>query len=216
MERDYYKVLIAGRSGTGKTYSFRNMDIKTTGFINIENKPLPYKNLYKYHSRPTTLQQIKDALHACATTPDIEVIIIDSFSAFVDILLAEARASKRGFDIWSFYAEEVGKFLSSIKKINKELFITAHYEWLQGEEGVKEKRVKVKGKEWEGLIEKEFTLVVYTDVKVNDKGMPEYNFSLFQENSSTKCPPGIFGEGVVTIPNDVKFMYNKIIEFAKI
>lgn len=215
MARDYYKTLFVGRSGTGKTYSFRNMDTNSTGFVNVENKPLPFKNNFKHHARPQTTAQVKEALGAFATNPEITCIVIDSFSAYVDILLSEARTTKRGFDIWSFYAEEIGKFLNAIKKIDKEIFITAHYEWLQGEEGVKEKRIKVKGREWEGLVEKEFTIVLYTDNKVDDKGVPKYFFNLFQENASTKCPPDIFGANVGTIPNDAKVVLDKILEFVK-
>ena len=44
MTRDYYKVLLVGQSGRGKTFSFRNMNPDTTGFINVEDKPLPFKN----------------------------------------------------------------------------------------------------------------------------------------------------------------------------
>jgi hypothetical protein len=39
--REAYKIAIVSSSGRGKTYSFRNLDPATTGFINIENKPLP-------------------------------------------------------------------------------------------------------------------------------------------------------------------------------
>ena len=215
MTRDYYKVLYVGRSGMGKTYSFRNMNPLTTGFVNIENKPLPFKNTFKYHSRPSTLPEIKSTLSEYSKNPEITSIVIDSFSAFVDILLSECRATKKGFDVWSTYAEEIGKFLNFIKKIEKEVFMTAHYEWLQGEEGVKEKRIKVKGKEWEGLIEKEFTIVMYSDNNVDDKGKPHYYFNLFQENSSTKCPPDIFGEDVLVIDNDSNYVLSKILEFVK-
>lgn len=215
MNRDFYKVAYVGRSGMGKTFSFRNMNPDKTGFVNIENKPLPFKNNFKYHARPTTLIDIKRVLSDFSKNPDIESIAIDSFSAFVDILLSEARSTKKGFDIWSFYAEEIGKFLNYIKSIEKEVFVTAHYEWLQGEEGVKERRVKVKGKEWEGLIEKEFTIVLYADSKLNEKGLPEYHFNTFMENSSTKCPPDIFGKDVMSIDNDSNFVFNKILDFTK-
>lgn len=215
MTRDYYKVLYVGRAGNGKTYSFRNMNPLTTGFINVENKPLPFKNTFKYHARPSTVNEIKTSLSEYSKNPEITSIVVDSFSAFVDILLSECRATKKGFDVWSTYAEEIGKFLNFIKKIEKEVFITAHYEWLQGEEGVKEKRIKVKGKEWEGLVEKEFTIVLYSDITVDDKGKPHYYFNTFQENSSTKCPPDIFGEDVLVIDNDSNYVLNKILEFVK-
>jgi len=215
MIRDFYKLLIVSQSGKGKTYSFRNMNPLTTGFVNVENKPLPFRNTFKYHARPKSLSEIKSIISEYSKNPEINVIVFDSFSAFVDIILVEARATKKGFDIWNFYNDEIGKLFNFIKGIEKEVFITAHYEWLQGDEGVKEKRIKVKGKEWEGVVEKEFTIVLYGDSKVDDKGRPMYRFDLFQENSSTKCPPDIFGTEVMSIDNDSNYVLNKILEFVK-
>lgn len=141
--RDYYKVLLVGSSGKGKTYSFRNMNPNTTGFINVENKPLPYKNKLKYHTRVNTFQEAYDALAEYAKNPEIDTIIVDSLSAYTDLVLAEARRTKKGFEIWSMYNDEIGKLLTRIKRVPKEVFVTAHYEIL-GIEGNMEKRVKVK------------------------------------------------------------------------
>ena len=214
MVRDYYKVLLVGQSGRGKTYSFRNMNPDTTGFINIEDKPLPFKNKFKHHARPKTVAEVKTALKTFAEDTTITCIVIDSFSAYVDTLLSECRATKKGFDIWNLYNEEIGKFLIFVKSIEKEVFINAHYEIL-GIEGNQEKRTKVKGKEWEGIIEKEFTIVLYADSKFNDKGVPEYFFNAVQEGASAKCPPDLLGQGVVKIENDSNLIFNKIQEFVK-
>jgi len=96
MDRDYYKVLLVGPSGKGKTYSFRNMDPNTTGFINVENKPLPFKNQFKYHKRVDTHGQALETIKEYATNPEIKSIIIDSFSAYMDMVMTAARASKKG------------------------------------------------------------------------------------------------------------------------
>lgn len=213
MNRDYYKVLLLGQSGKGKTYSFRNMNPATTGFINAENKPLPFKNNFKYHKRPTTYVEVLDAIKEYAQNPDIQSIVIDSFSAYVEMLMAEARATKKGFDVFNFYNDNISKFITFLKKINKETYITGHYEIL-GIEGTMEKRMKVKGKEWEGVIEREFTIVMYADNKFDDKGKPNYYFDLASEGTSAKCPPDIFGSDVYRIPNDVKIIDDKIKEFV--
>lgn len=144
MVRDYYKVLLVGPSGKGKTMSFRNMDPERTGFVNVEDKPLPFKNKFKHHSRPSNTVEAKKALKEFADNKDIDVICLDSLSAYMDMLLSECRATKKGFEIWGTYNEEIGKFLNYIKSIKKEIYITAHYEIL-GIEGNQEKRVKVKG-----------------------------------------------------------------------
>jgi hypothetical protein len=214
--RDYYKVLLVSQSGKGKTYSFRNMDPETTGFINVENKPLPFKNNFKFHARPINSASAKAALKQFAEEPTIDCIIFDSFSAYIDMLLFEARAVKKGFDIWNQYNDEIGKFFNYIKGIDKEVFITAHYEWIQDEGGAKERRVKVKGKEFEGVIEKEFTVVLFADRKIDNttkKTEAWFDFSL--DNSSSKCPPDLFGEDISKIPNDSKLIFDKIIDFTK-
>lgn len=211
---DYYKILAVSQSGKGKTYAARNLDPLTTGFINAEDKPLPFKNTFKYHTRCEGIGDVKKALKEYADNPEITVIVFDSFSAYVDMLLFEARKTKKGFDIWNFYNEEIGKILKYIKSIQKEIIVTAHYEMLNIE-GEQDKRVKVKGKEWEGMIEKEFTIVVYADRKHDDKGKTVAWFELALEGSSSKCPPDIFGEDVLRIDNDYRLLVEKIVDFAR-
>ena len=211
--REFYKTLIVSQSGKGKTYSFRNVDPNTFAMVNIENKPLPFKNNFKYHARPTTRKEAFDMIFEFAKNPEIKAIGIDSFSAYTDLLLAEARAGYEGWDVWNYYNTQLALFFALIKKIKKEVFLTAHYETLPIE-GSSEKRTKVKGKEWEGVCEKEFTVVLWGDSKFNEQDKPEYFFDLAKENTSAKCPPAIFGEGVYRVPNDVQVVLEKIIAFA--
>lgn len=212
---DNYQVLLVSQSGKGKTYSFRNMNPNTTGFINVENKPLPFKNRFKYQTRIKSHDEIMKVLVEYYKNPDIDCIVLDSLSACFELILEHARKNYRGFDIWNYYNETIGKLISLIKASNKTLFATAHYEIL-GIEGNQEKRVKVKGKELEGVIEKDFTIVMYGDNKFDDNGKPEYFFNLAQENTSAKCPPEIFGEGIYKIPNDSSIVLDKIRSFTNV
>ena len=214
MTRDYYKVLLVGPSGKGKTYSFRDMDPETVGFINVENKPLPFKNKFKYHARPETSTDVLNTIKEYAKNPQILAVVIDSFSAYMDLVLTEARNTKKGFDVWNMYAEYITKFNSYVKKCEKEVYITAHYEIL-GIEGASEKRVKVKGKEFEGVVEKDYTIVLYAESKFDDKGKASYYYLLAGEGLSAKCPPDIFGPEIIKIDNNVKFIDDKIKEFVK-
>jgi hypothetical protein len=143
---DRYKILLVAPSGGGKTFSFRNVDPETFGFVNIENKPLPFKNKFKHHLRPNNRVDAYNGILAFAKNPDIKAIGIDSFSAYADLLKAEARANYKGWDIMNFYNDQISQFFNLVKKIKKEVVITSHYEIL-GMEGNQEKRVKVKGKE---------------------------------------------------------------------
>lgn len=211
--RDYYKILIVGPSGRGKTYSFRNMDASTTGFIHPENKPLIFEKTFKYHAKPKKFAGVMKALEDYSKNPEIQCIVLESLSSTLDMILEEMRANFRGFDVWDNYNRSVTKLLNLIKTIDKEVFLTAHYEIINIE-GESEKRVKTKGKEWEGVIEKEFAVVLYADSKFENE-KPKYFFKLASEGTSAKCPPGIFGEDVYKIPNDSKIVLDKVVEFAK-
>jgi len=217
MSEVYYKVLLVGSSGKGKTYSFRNMNRDKTLFINTENKPLPFKGSFKNTVSPSTVADVLKAIVDGSKNPDIECVVIDSFSAYLDILMAEARATKKGFDIFNHYNEHIAKFNEYVKKCKKEVFVTAHYEIIQDEiSGGKERRVKCNGKQWEGVFEKDYTVVLYTESRPSPGGKPTHSFTLVNDGTnSAKCPPDIFGEDVLSTDNDAKLVFDKIQEFKK-
>jgi hypothetical protein len=209
--RDFYKVLILSQSGKGKTFSARNLDPQKTGFINIENKPLPFRAPFKYHGKPKAYTGALNALRDYSANPEIETIFVDSLSAFSDLLLEEMREKYKGFDIWSNYNTKIAEFLKLVKLAEKEVFVTGHYEILNIE-GAPEKRAKVKAKEWEGLIEKEFTVVLYADSKFKDN-KNEHFFVTQGDGLSAKCPPDLL-DNLTKIPNDCKVILEKILKFA--
>ena len=60
--------------------------------------------------------------------------------------MSEARATKRGSDVFNYYNENIGKFNDYMKRVKKEVFVTGHYEIITDEiGGNKERRLKVKG-----------------------------------------------------------------------
>ena len=99
----------------------------------MESKPLPFINKFKHYSTPNNWQECYQKLIEYAKDSTIEVIILDSFSAYVDSLLKTARDTKKGFDIWNYYNEEIGKLQYLIKKYPKHLIVTGHYEWVETE-----------------------------------------------------------------------------------
>lgn len=211
--RDYHKICLVSSPGKGKTFSFRNMNETTTGFINAENKPLPFEKNFKYYAKPKKFAGALKAIEDYAKNPEIDCIVGDSMSSIFEMLLEEMRANFRGFDVWDNYNRGITKLMNLIKSVEKEMILTAHYEILNIE-GEPEKRIKTKGKEWEGMIEKEFTIVMYADSKFENE-KPKYFFKLAAEGTSAKCPPKIFGEDVYKIPNDSQVILDKVIEFAK-
>lgn len=213
----YYKVLLVGASGKGKTYSFKNLAAEgnKTCFINVENKPLPFKGKFAFELIPENSSKVREYIQRASISEKYDCIIVDSFSAYIDMLLAEARAVYKNWDIWNYYNLQIGLFHETVKKAQKEIFVTAHYEIIGDElTGVRERRTKVKGKEWEGFIEKEYTMVIYTDATPVQDGRPENFFTLVNDGTtSAKCPPDIFGPDILRIPNDSKVVFDKIKAF---
>ena len=212
-ERDYYHVLIVGAPGAGKSSSLNKLDVKTTGFINAECKPLPFRNQFEHIVRTPSWDSFLQAYDLFAKDPEIKLIVVDSISKAFDWLLLKASAEKKGFDIYSMYNLEIGKFFQKMNMTEKEVIITAHYEILNVE-GVTERRTKVKGKEWEGVIEKEFTIVLFADKEGKDPLKPAiYRFWLNKPLTTAKCPPDIF-PGKTSLPNDMAPIIATLVEYA--
>jgi hypothetical protein len=210
MSKIPYQFLLIGMPGRGKTMALRNMNPETTGFINMESKPLPFVNKFKHYSTPSNWQECYQKLIEYAKDVTIEVVILDSFSAYVDSLLKTARDTKKGFDIWNYYNEEIGKLQYIIKKYPKHIVVLGHYEWVETEEGAVEKRLAVKGKEWKGMLEKDYTIVHYADVIIVD-AKRNYFITLNSDGkSSAKTPPMFLEEGEEKIVNDYDLFIERV------
>jgi len=210
MNKTPYQIALVGMSGKGKTMAFRNLDPETTGFVNMESKPLPFINNFKHYSAPNNWQECYQKLIEYAKDDSIKVVVLDSFSAYLDSLLKNCRETQRGFDIWNKYNEEIGKLLFAVKKYPKHIIVTAHYEWVETEAGAIERRIMVKGKEWKSMVEKDFTIVHYADMKLDDKKRVYYITLNSDGTSSAKTPPMFLCEGEEIIENDYALFLERI------
>lgn len=205
--------LVTGGSGNGKTSSTRNMG-KDTLLINIELKPLPYKSngIINYELEDT--KSLFKAIEALPKKDNIKNVVIDSFSEWLDILLNECQGKYSGFDIWKHYNATIFRLFKLCKSINKYFFFLAHTEVIQDGEEVSVIRTKVKGKEWEGLVEKVFVNCFYARVtpSMDEEDRADY---LFVTNTNgklpAKTPMGMFEE--ITIGNDLVNIVEKIDEY---
>lgn len=209
-----YQFLLVGSPGRGKTMAFRNMDVETTGFVNAENKPLPFINKFKHYSAPNNWQECYQKLIEYAKDDAIKVVVLDSLTAYMDSLLKTAMDTKRGFDIWNFFNEEVGKLMYVVKNFPKHLVVTAHSEWVETEEGARERRVMVPGGKKKGTIEAEFTIVTFSDLFMVDNKR-EYIIQLNSNGeTSAKTPPMFLTDptdmGIEQIPNDYSLFIERV------
>lgn len=209
---DYGKVLIVSPSGYGKTFTAKTADSDVTGFINSELKPLSFKGTFKWHGKPKTWGSFLKNIEDYAANDDIKNIIIDSQSAALENLHSEMKNNFKGYDIYSNYNTQVKKYFDLIKLIKKDVIVLSHDETLM-QEGYKQKKAKVHGKEYEGRVEAQFTVVLFGGKRLEDK-VPKYFLRTFEEDTSAKAPQGLFedayGEALLEIPNDAKLIFNSL------
>jgi hypothetical protein len=218
-ERNFYaKVAIVGQSGTGKSYLSKTADHDTTGYVNMERKPLPFKQgkAFKYMGQPKTWGAFKKNIEVYGADPAIKNIIIDSQTMAFNVLIKEMTQNFTGFDVYKNYNRQVYEYLEMVKNIQKDIIVLSHDELTKIDEGYKVRRMATHGKEFDGKIEQHFSIVLYTGTRVKD-GKPGYFLRTFEEDTSTKVPEGMFpdkdGNTLLEIPNSAEYIFKSIEEY---
>lgn len=214
-----YKALVAivGPSGSGKSTSLRNLDKTTTRFIDLERKGFPFRNQSEFHiDSAANLAELDAHIAAHLKDPTVKVIVIESLTKYFELLLRAMQSAYKGYDIYGQYNKTIGSFIDKLKNDHAVIIFTAIDEIVNipnvdGTESAK-RRIKVAGKQWEGMIEKEMLMVLFTDVRKTKEGKMEY---FFQTNSdgvtSAKTPMEMFGEALIT--NDMAAVIRRAEEY---
>lgn len=197
-------VLILGESGTGKSASLRNFDASEIKVINVEGKPLPFKNKFEVFSSDNYVKILKEM-----QATDKPVIVIDD----AQYLMANEfmrRATERGYDKFTEIAQNFWNLVNKVKELpnNQIVYFLAHIERDQnGNE-----KIKTIGKLLDEKITVEgmFTIVLKTNVT-------DGVYSLLTQNSghdTVKSPIGMFSN--FAIDNDLKYVDDKIRNYYEI
>ena len=210
-------IMVLGPSGRGKSFSLRNLPQKFTLILNHERKTLPFKKSGDFkQERPTNVKETFKLLDSAVNNKNIRIVVIESLSAFLDMLLAEARVLKTGWDVFTYYNEKIYYFFERIRKLNdadKHTIVISHDDInindLSGETTV---TAKVKGQEWKGAVEKEFDIVLHAEMNLDENGKAQYHFRT-QTNGTVpaKSPYEMFED--ILIDNDLAFVFKKIKEY---
>lgn len=213
-EMETQLVITLGPSGRGKSTAISTLDPLKTVIFNTENKPLPFREAKDFKNVVVESSgKLLAFLIEASTREDIEVIVIDSFSAWLDHLMNYARLNYKNYEIFNHYNEQIYSLFQIIRRTKKYVILIAHDEILTDGDGATVKRVKVQGNKWEGLIEKEANIVLYANVAhTGETGENSYYFETQSDGkTSAKSPRGMFDS--FTIPNDYGLVISKIKEY---
>lgn len=218
-------IFICGPSGTGKSTSMRNLPPERTVILNTEQKALPFRKgvEFKLNVPINSLQLFKTALTKAIENPNVDIIVIESFTSLIETIYMKAKTLYDGFDVWDYYKNEIKKIMEMSKNTDKYIIFIGIDQFVEGDSGVEERFIAVDGS-WKKKVEKEFVIVVYSEAKeINDK--QEYRFITNKQPGynkiSAKSPmemlPPIMDNDIMGILNEVDKYYgwNKKTEIKK-
>ena len=210
-------ICIMGESGSGKTTSCRNLDPKTTYYIDADRKGLSWKGWKKqYNAENRNYLSVDDPniikgyISAIAEKcPKIKTIIVDTIGSMM--VSDEMRRSKeKGYDKWIDLATCIWNIVDSAYPMRDDLTIIfmAHTQTERdAESNAVFTHIKTSGKKLDKIVlESKFTTVLLAKC-VNG----EYVFETHSNNSTAKSPMGLFEED--TIPNDITAVIKALEEF---
>ncbi len=209
-------ICIAGESGSGKTTSMRNLDPKTTFYIDADKKGLSWKGWKsQYNEANKNYKRTDDAnvvrmfiKKVAEKCPQIKVIVVDTINGLM--IADEMRRSKeKGYDKWVDLAACIWDLVCEAYEYRDDLTIvfTAHTQTDHDEAGYMFTRIKTSGKKLDKIcLESKFTTVLLSKC-VDGK----YKFETQANNSTAKSPLGAFAEA--EIDNDIVEVIKALEEF---
>ena len=209
-------ICIAGESGSGKTTSMRNLDPKSTYYIDADKKGLSWKGWRKaYNKENKNYIRCDDAnivrvyiRKLAESQPHIKVIVVDTINGLM--VADEMRRSKeKGYDKWVDLAACVWDLVCECYDYRDDLTIvfTAHTQTDHDENGYMFTRIKTSGKKLDKIVlESKFTTVLLS--KCVDG---RYLFETQARNSTAKSPMRAFD--TFEIENDIVEVIKALEEF---
>ena len=214
-------VLVVGKSGSGKSTAGRNLDSKSTYWVNVDRKPLPFRGWKakysaenKNYTKVSDIGTITGVLQALPKKlPHVKTVVIDTINRVMTDRVMKDRNIK-GFDKWSNLAGGIYDILSFINSDNlpddMTVFLLCHSEEGYTDNGVQYKKVTTSGKQLDKIcIESMSTVVLYTKVESKGEDGSNYYFETQSDGASTaKSPHGMFTDFL--IPNDMQLVKEAI------
>lgn len=207
---------VMGESGSGKTTSMRNLDPKTTFYIDCDKKGLSWKGWRNQYNEKAknyfrtnmvgTVATLLDKINKQDNMKHIKVVVIDTLNGLM--VADEMRRSKeKGFDKWVDLAQCIWDLVDNSLEMRENLTIifVCHSQTQKEDDGYTFTRIKTSGKKLDKLsIESKLTTVLHA---VCEGG--EYKFWVHANNSTAKTPLGAFEDDEVE--NDIV----KVLEVLK-
>lgn len=209
-------IAVMGESGAGKTTSMRNLDPKTTMYIDCDKKGLSWKGWREQYNKKNKNYIVSDdpdyvlkMVQMVSNSPEfqhINVVIIDTING---LMVADEmrRIKEKGYDKWQDLAISVYNLVDKALTFRDDLTIifTAHTQTDREDSGYMFTHIKTSGRKLDKIVlESKFPVVLLA--KVMDGA---YKFETKADSSTAKVPMGAIEDQY--IDNDI----TKVIDALK-
>lgn len=204
--------MILGASGSGKTTSMRNLDPKTTFYIDADGKGLSWKGWRKQFNKESKnylCSDDADNIYKIMGMIDkqqkhIKTLVIDTLNG---IMVGDEmrRAKEKNFDKWLDLAVSVYNIVDYANKMRDDLTVILVGHTQTSDDGFT--CMLTNGRKLNKIcLESKMTTVLIARVEDG-----KYMFETKAHNSTAKTPMGAFEED--TIPNDIVEVIKVLSEF---
>lgn len=209
---------IMGESGSGKTTSMRNLDSKTTFYIDCDKKGLSWKG-WKTSYNKENKNYVSTDMHQVVMTclkkinedkdfKHIKTVIVDTLNG---LMVADEmrRMQEKSFDKWQDLAQSVYYLIDYALTMRDDVTVifVAHTQTDHDDNGYLFTRIKTSGRKLDKIcLESKLTTVLWSDVKDGN-----YIFHTKADHSTCKTPLGAFEQD--EIPNDITEVIKALEDF---
>ena len=223
-------VLVIAESGSGKSTSGRTLDPKQTFWINIANKPLPFKGWKKNYTliskdnpkgnmtnASSAAGIIKALKHINDNMPHITNVVIDDWQ-YMSAFEYFDKAQEKGYDKFTSIATNLAQVAKYPKDLRDDLycFFLTHSEDSTDMNGHRKVKAKTVGKMIDNALTLEglFSIVLFGKVRREEDGTVKYGFETQTDGNNTcKSPMDMFEESF--IENDLQQVKDCIIKYEQ-
>ena len=209
--------MLLGKSGTGKSTSIKTLDPKETIVINVLKKRLPFKgSAASYNAENKNLFQKDSYVDIISLLNNIGTHGTHVKNVIIDDMIYTmrkeffTRAKETGYGKFTEIAQHFQQIISTCENLREDLnvFFILHSEDVQSDKTTTGYKVSTIGKMVDDCYNpvEVVPMVLYSAVRYDDKGNPQYGFYTHRcvEGSieiPAKTPEGMFEEDF--IPNDL-------------
>lgn len=211
-------ICIMGESGTGKTTSMRNLDPRSTLYIDCDKKGLSWKGWRSQYNAeacnyvksdvPAVVLKYLQYANENPNGKRFKTVVVDTLNG---IMIADEmrRAKEKNYDKWVDLAQSIYDIVDYALVMRDDLTVVfvAHTQTDHDDNGYLFTRIKTSGRKLDKItLESKFTTVLLA--KCTDGN---YVFETQANRSTAKSPMGLFETREV--PNDIKAVIDALQEF---